>query len=107
MHRLCKSADYRHLARASQKWIGCYLIVEYRANKSPYSRLGITVTKKYGKAHDRNRFKRLVREAFRLNLDQITPGIDLNVKPRFQAKSATMSCIATELLQCCSPPKDL
>lgn len=33
-------------------------------------------------AHDRNRFKRLVREAFRLNKANLPAGVDLVVVPR-------------------------
>ena len=33
--------------------------------KKYLNRLGISVTKKYGKAHERNRAKRIIREAYR------------------------------------------
>jgi ribonuclease P protein component len=45
-------------------------------------RLGILVTKKYGNAVERNRFKRLVRTAIRSLRDDLQPGWDILVLPR-------------------------
>ena len=45
-------------------------------------RLGIIVSKKYGGAVARNRFKRLVRAALRALAPELTPGWDVLVLPR-------------------------
>lgn len=79
--------------------IGQWIIVENRSNHSLNTRLGITVTKRYGKSHDRNRFKRIVREAFRKSLAKLPPGLDFNVKPRLTAKKASSIQIQQDLLQ--------
>ncbi len=45
-------------------------------------RLGMIVSKKYGSAVARNRFKRLVRAALRVLAPELTPGWDVLVLPR-------------------------
>ncbi len=47
-----------------------------------HHRLGLTVSKKVGKAHDRNRVKRLVRTWFRQNRERLPRSLDLVVIAR-------------------------
>ena len=42
-------------------------------------RLGITVSSKMAKAHIRNRFKRIIREIFRLNKHVLSKNLEINV----------------------------
>jgi ribonuclease P protein component len=91
--------QYQRIGHDSMRHMGCCVIVDARKNNSSYSRLGITVSRHYGQAVQRNRFKRIVREAFRLCRLELQSGFDLNVKPRQAALKAKTSDIQTELLK--------
>jgi len=58
-------------------------------NNTKEVRIGLTVTKKIGKSVQRNRIKRLIREAIRLT-DGILPGNDIVVVAR--KSSAELKC---------------
>ena len=58
------------------------LVVYGGPNGLPYPRLGLSVSRKVGSAVVRNRWRRLLREAFRLSRPQLPPGVDLIVIPR-------------------------
>ncbi|AZR74935.1 ribonuclease P protein component [Anoxybacter fermentans] len=50
--------------------------------EDPVQRVGFSVSKKIGKAVKRNRVKRLLKEAYRLNKHRLMEGIDLIIIPR-------------------------
>lgn len=58
------------------------LLVFGHPNGLPYARLGLSVSRKVGGAVVRNRWKRLLREAFRLEREKLPTGVDLIVVPR-------------------------
>ena len=65
-----------------------YLVLYARKNRTTTNRVGITVSKKLGKAHIRNRARRRLREVYRLNEDQFLPGYDIVVVARSRCVEA-------------------
>ena len=64
------------------------LVLYARKNRTNGNRVGITVSKKLGKAHIRNRIRRRIREVYRLNEDRFRPGWDIVVVARSKALDA-------------------
>ena len=65
-----------------------YLVLYARKNRTLTNRVGITVSKKLGKAHIRNRVRRRLREVYRLNEARFAPGWDIVVVARSRCISA-------------------
>ena len=65
-----------------------YLVLYARKNRTQINRVGITVSKKLGKAHIRNRIRRRIREVYRLNEEKFLPGWDIVVVARSKAAEA-------------------
>ena len=75
-----RGADFqRALRRASAR--DAWGVVFGHPNGLPYPRLGLSVSKRLGGAVVRNRWKRLLREAFRQIRPHLPVGIDLIVIP--------------------------
>ena len=84
--RLAKRREFVSVYEAGHKHFSRFAVLFTAPNALPYSRIGITATKKVGKANVRNRLKRWTREVYRrlrepLGLDAQALDIVVNVKP--------------------------
>ena len=68
-YRVKKSQDFDNIIRKKQSFANRQFVIYYQENKLDHMRLGISVSKKLGKAHERNRLKRYVRESFKTRKD--------------------------------------
>ena len=88
---------FRRLYRTSGFADG-YLVLYARKNRTQQNRVGITVGKKLGKAHVRNRTRRRLREVYRLNEERFQPGWDIVVVARTRAVEAPFSKLTASYL---------
>ncbi len=69
--------EFRRLYHRGKSAANRYLVLYCMKNRRPYNRLGLTVSAKFGGAVQRNRAKRLFREAYRLHESELKQGFDL------------------------------
>ncbi len=96
--RLLNRRDFRSVVTKGRRFIAKNIIIDYRFKNQPLSRLGIAASKRFGKSHQRNRFKRITREAFRNSITRFPPGLDIIVRPRKKALEASSCQIQEEML---------
>jgi ribonuclease P protein component len=80
--RIRKQADFDRVYGARLFAADNVLVVNGAPNGLTHARLGLSVSKRVGNAVVRNRWKRLIREAFRLSREEIPAGVDLVVRPQ-------------------------
>ena len=85
MH-LRKRGDFDRIFAQKISQTDRVLVIYGMANGLNVSRLGLVVSKKVGKAYRRNRWKRLIREVFRLEQSTLSIPVDLVVIPRRSAE---------------------
>ncbi len=82
-HRVLRGEDFSRILRRGICAADGVLVLYALASPAATSpRLGVTIPKKTGSAVERNVWKRLIREAFRTQRDQLPVGFDFVVRPK-------------------------
>ena len=80
--RLRSQGDFDAVYRGKHYAADGVLVLRAIRNDLQHSRLGLSVSKKVGNAVVRNRWKRMIREAFRQQQHLIPGGMDVVVRPK-------------------------
>ena len=99
--RLRRHADFQRAYWASRKRQSSSLswFLAPQAELLPGPRVGLTAGKVLGKAHERNRIKRRMREILRRHLELLPVGFDLVLHPRKSVLDTEFSKLDAEVVR--------
>lgn len=97
--RIRSKGHYQRLYQEGRKCSGEMVGAALRFGSKSGPKLGITVSKRHGKAHERNLFKRRVREAFRHTSFLLPHEIEINVFPRLPIEKVTKAGVEADILR--------
>ena len=83
---LKNSLEFGNVYKQGTSYANKYLVMYITDNDLEINRLGISVSKKVGNSVVRHRITRLIREAYRLNMNHLIRGKDIVVVARVNSK---------------------
>jgi len=102
LNRIRKKTEFEEVFKNGKKHRGSFVtLFSLRRGHHQATRVGVVVSKKVGKAVERSRLKRWLREAFRLSLPCLNPGFDLVVVVRPERHPSDFRQLHEEWRQLC------
>ena len=98
MESLKKNKDFKACYNFGKSYANRFLVVYVLPNGLEHNRVGISVSKKVGNSVVRHRIKRLIRESYRLHVQEFDGGSDIAVIGRRSADGASYQEIERALL---------
>jgi ribonuclease P protein component len=95
--RLLHAHEFRRVYGRGRRASGQFLVVVAAPRREPGHRLGVAVSKEHGTAVRRNKIKRILREAFRLERPDLPGAFDLVLIPRVREGRLELREVRREL----------
>ncbi len=76
-YRLRLNSDFERVRREGQAYTSSLVVLVFLRNGLPHSRFGFVINRRLGGAVQRNKIKRRLKEATRLQMETMKPGFDL------------------------------
>jgi ribonuclease P protein component len=96
--RLTRSTDFKRVRRTGKSYAHPFVVLVAQASDAPKVRVGVTAGRSVGGAVQRNKAKRLLREAMRPLLPDLPPGWDLVLIARSALLSTSLQEIRRVLI---------
>lgn len=91
IERLKKNTEFKAVYKRGKSIPDKYAVIYVAKNRQNITRVGFTASKKVGKSVIRNRARRLMKESFRKNSEDIKVGYDIVFIARVAIKDAEYS----------------
>ena len=88
-YRLRRNSDFQRVRQHGKSYASPLMVLAFLRNELDHSRFGFVVSKRRGKAVQRNKIKRRIREAVRLRVPCIRSGFDVVFIARQPSREAS------------------
>jgi ribonuclease P protein component len=97
---LRNTRQFNQVYKRGKSIVNRHVVMYYNRNQLGYNQVGFSVSKKVGKAVVRNRVKRIMKESFRLNVENLVDGYDIVFVARVRSKDSSYKEIDKAMLNC-------
>ena len=98
IQRLKSNREFRNVYDTGKSFANKYVVIFFVKNNLDYNRIGVSATKKLGNSVLRNKTRRRIKEAYRLNQDKVRQGYDIVFLTRANAKNTSYKEIESAIL---------